>query len=274
MNLTVLLDMAADGFGDRVLIGRRADGLTANGLRQAAHRGAGLVKEASADAIVYVAANGPALPVALFAAAHAGVPLVPLNFRLGAEQLEGLLAKHPGALAVADVATHAVLARQGVQAVTPEQWLSSTTETGHWEGELVESDAPAVVIYTSGTTSAPKGVLLRHANLTSYVLGTVEFGVAEPEEAALVSVPPYHIAAVANVITNLYAGRRVIVLERFEPTEWLETVRLEDVTSALVVPTMLARIVDCAADKKVPTLRNLAYGGAPMPCLRSRACGR
>src|SRR5262249_28744835 len=113
---------------------------------------------------------------------------------------------------------------------------------------------------------APKGVLLRHENLVSYVLGTVEFGAAGEGEAALMSVPPYHIAAVANALTNLYAGRRVVVLEDFTPGTWLEAVRTEGITQAMVVPTMLARIMDAdKLDRTVPTLRSLAYGGAKMP---------
>ena len=265
MNLTMLLEMAADGFGERVLVGRRAEGLTAGDLRRAALRGAELVAAAEAEAIVYVAVNGPAFPVALFAAAYAGVPLVPLNFRLGEEQLHDLLAKHPGALMIVDPSAEALLADGGARARTTDQWLAETTGGAEVEPGFVESDAPAVIIYTSGTTSAPKGVLLRHANLTSYVFGTVEFASAGEDEAALVSVPPYHIAAVANVISNLFAGRRTIVLDRFEPSDWLGTVRSEEITSALVVPTMLARIVDYEGDRSAPSLRNLAYGGAPMP---------
>jgi acyl-CoA synthetase (AMP-forming)/AMP-acid ligase II len=265
MNLTMLLDMAADGFGDRVVVGRRTDGLTASALRQGALRGAALVCEAQAEAVVYLAVNGPAFPVAMFAAAYAGVPLVPLNFRLGSEQLDDLLSKHPGALAIADPIAHEFLEKHGMLPLTPESWLAATTTGDECDLQFEPSDAPAVVIYTSGTTSAPKGVLLRHSNLTSYVFGTVDFASAGPDEAALVSVPPYHIAAVANVISNLFAGRRTIVLERFAPSDWLAMVRSEGVTNALVVPTMLARIVDCADDKSVPTLRGLAYGGAPMP---------
>ena len=265
MNLTMLLEMAAEGFGDRRLVGRRADGLTAEDLRLAALRGASLVREAEADAIVYVAVNGPSFPIAMFAAAYAGVPLVPLNFRLGDEQLRELLAKHPNALGIADPGTQELLAEHQRRTLTTDEWLAATTDGAEAVPDFVETDAPAVVIYTSGTTSTPKGVLLRHANLTSYVFGTVEFGSADPNEAALVSVPPYHIAAVANVLTNLFAGRRTIVLDRFEPIDWLETVRREEVSSALVVPTMLARIIDLPGDKTAPSLRNLAYGGAPMP---------
>jgi len=265
MNITMLLDMAADGFGDRVVVGRRTDGLTASALRGAALRGAAMVRDAGAEAVVYLAVNGPAFPVAMFAAAYAGVPLVPLNFRLGSEQLDGLLSNHAGALAIADPAAHTFLEKHLIRPLTPEAWLAETTRGTEVDSDSEQSAEPAVVIYTSGTTSAPKGVLLRHSNLTSYVFGTVEFGSAGADDAALVSVPPYHIAAVANVITNLFAGRRAIVLERFAPSEWLTMIRTEGVTNALVVPTMLARIVDGPGDKSVPSLRSLAYGGAPMP---------
>ncbi len=273
MNLTMLLDMSVDGFGDRVLIGRRADELTAERLNHLSHAGAQLIRESGADALLYLAVNGPAFPVALFSAARAGVPLVPVNYRLGAEQLDHLLANHPKALAIAGEGEGDALVRAGLRMLTVDEWLSRTAELADAGPEPIEPpddvQTPAVVIYTSGTTSAPKGVLLRHSNLVSYVLSSVDFMSAEPDDAALMSVPPYHIAAVANVITNLYAGRRTIALQQFEPNQWLELVRTEGVTNALVVPTMLSRILEVsdsgAADAALPQLRTLAYGGAPMP---------
>ncbi|UPW08607.1 acyl--CoA ligase [Gordonia terrae] len=268
MRLSMLLDMANDGFGDRVVVGRRTSGFTASDLRRRALAGAAMITQANADSVVYLGANGPAFPVALFAAAYAGVPLVPLNYRLGSEQLQGLLVKHPRAIGIGDESGVANLTAAGLTACSVDEWLDSTTTVGAPEPEPVFDDGPAVVIYTSGTTSEPKGVLLRHSNLVAYVLGSVEFMNAAESDAALVSVPPYHIAAVANVISNLYGGRRTIVLEQFEPDQWLEVVRDEGVTNALVVPTMLARVVEAinaGSDGSVPTLKALAYGGAPMP---------
>ncbi|MFC1405260.1 MULTISPECIES: class I adenylate-forming enzyme family protein [Streptacidiphilus] len=268
MRLSTLLDMAADGFGDRVLIGGRKAGITGAELARRSHAGAHALRERGAGSLVYLGVNGPAFPVALFAAARAGIPLVPLNFRLGEQQLAALLTKHPNALGVADPGARIHLERAGIPSITPQEWLETAASgCGRVEepGDDGDGDGVAAVIYTSGTTSEPKGVLLRHSNLVSYVLGTVEFAAAGEEEAALVSVPPYHIAAVANVITNLFAGRRTVVIEGFTPTEWLRTVRDEAVTNAMVVPTMLARLVESDQDVSLPSLRSLSYGGAPMP---------
>ncbi|MEO3787579.1 long-chain fatty acid--CoA ligase [Actinocorallia sp. B10E7] len=266
MNVTMLLDMAAEGFGDRVVVGGGPDGLTASRLRELAIGGAGEVSAADADAVLYLGVNGPAFPVAMFAAARAGVPLVPVNYRLGRERLDRLLAGHPGAYAIADEDHFEVLRQAGLRARTPAEFLAAAGSGPVGAEEPAETGAPAVVIYTSGTTSEPKGVLLHHRNLVSYVLGSVEFAAAGEDEAALMSVPPYHIAAVSNVLTNLYAGRRFIALPSFSPLGWLETVREQRVTNAMVVPTMLARIMDAdGLDRSVPSLRSLAYGGARTP---------
>jgi acyl-CoA synthetase (AMP-forming)/AMP-acid ligase II len=269
MNVTMLLDMAADGFGDRIVVGSRDGGLTASRLRALAGGAARRVRESGAEAVVYLAVNGPAFPVAIFAAACAGVPLVPVNYRLGQDQLDRLLANHPKAYGIAEEDQHEALLRAGLSMRTPADFLHDATDAsdrGQVEDTQADPHATAVLIYTSGTTSEPKGVVLRHHNLVSYVLGTVEFAAAGDEEAALMSVPPYHIAAVSNVLTNLYAGRRCLTLHSFTPGEWLELVRAEAVTNAMVVPTMLARIMDTPdLDRSVPGLRALAYGGAKMP---------
>src|SRR6202008_1780602 len=130
--------------------------------------------------------------------------------------------------------------------------------------EFADPDDVGVVLFTSGTTSKPKAVELTHNNLTSYITGTVEFDSAEPGDAALICVPPYHIAGVSAALSNLYAGRKMVYLPQFDANEWVRLVRDEGVTTATVVPTMLDRIVSVLETDGVelPTLRNLAYGGS------------
>lgn len=98
----------------------------------------------------------------------------------------------------------------------------------------------------------------------AYLLGSVEFGGAGLDQAVLVSVPPYHVACVANMLSNLFAGRRLVYLRHFEPASWLSTVRDEQITNAMVVPTMLTRLVEALGQStaSVPSLQSLSYGGA------------
>jgi acyl-CoA synthetase (AMP-forming)/AMP-acid ligase II len=249
MNIGMILEMAASA-GDRPAVTEGGRSLTAAELLSLARAAAARFR--AYPAVLYLGANHLAYPVALFGAALAGVPLVPVSYRLGEHQLTALQARHPGAL---------VLCPAGLCE------LLDPGEPGVIDEATAHEDPVAVLLYTSGTTAAPKAAVLRHRHLLAYVLNTVEFGSAGPQDAALVAVPPYHVAGLANLLTNLYAGRRVVYLAAFDAKQWLQAVRREKITHAMLVPTMLARIVAevHGEDAGTPTLRSLAYGGARAP---------
>ncbi|MEU5880570.1 fatty acid--CoA ligase family protein [Spirillospora sp. NPDC047279] len=255
MNISMILEMAASAGGRTAVTGGGRSLTAADVLRLAR---AAATRFRRHQAVLYVGANHLAYPVALFGAALAGVPFVPLNYRLGEQQLDGLLARHPGALVLRPDDFDDLL----------DTTTDSDSDTDAAEDAAAPSDPDGVaaLLYTSGTTSEPKAAVLRHRHLLAYILNTLEFASAAEGDAALVAVPPYHVAGLANVLTNLYTGRRVVYMAAFDPGEWLATVRREGITHALVVPTMLARIVDTAGDDAgVPTLRTIAYGGARAP---------
>jgi acyl-CoA synthetase (AMP-forming)/AMP-acid ligase II len=233
----MILEMAASA-GDRPAVVTEGGSLSAAQLLDLAHAAAERFR--AHPAVLYLGANHLAYPVALFGAARAGVPFVPLNYRLGGQQIEGLLARHPGALVLRADDLDGLLTPGGGQvgSIVP----ASAPGAGTAALTADEDDPVAVVLYTSGTTAAPKAALLRHRHLLAYVLNTVEFGSGDGD-AALVAVPPYHVAGLANLLTNLYAGRRLVYLAGFDAATWLATVRPERVTHALLVPTMLARVV-------------------------------
>jgi acyl-CoA synthetase (AMP-forming)/AMP-acid ligase II len=128
--------------------------------------------------------------------------------------------------------------------------------------------APAVGLFTSGTSGAPKFVPLSHDNLVNYVLNTVEAGSAQADEAALISTPPYHIAALTGVLSNVFRGRRIVLLPDFDAATWLSVAATERITHAMVVPTMLSRIVDTLENEPElwpDSLISVAYGGSRCP---------
>ncbi|WP_433632068.1 class I adenylate-forming enzyme family protein [Nocardia sp. CA-120079] len=260
MHLSAMVEMIESGFADRILLGDADRRVTGAELGALVKGGAATLRDS--PALVYAGENHPLLPVALLAAACAGVPFVPVNYRLDDTQLNSLIERQPEALVLADAVT---APRVTAGALVFDDWLAGLPADVPPLDPRFEDDAVAVVLYTSGTTAAPKSALLRHRHLMAYLLSTVEFGSADPEEAVLVSVPPYHVAGVANMLSNIFAGRRLVYLRAFDPSAWLDTVRTEAVTNAMVVPTMLARIVDAVAgfdSAPLPTLRSLSYGGA------------
>src|SRR5208283_1283596 len=126
------------------------------------------------------------------------------------------------------------------------------------EHPFVDPEEIGVLLFTSGTTSEPKAAVLRHRHLVSYIISSVEFLGCAPDEAQLICVPPYHIAGMAAILSSLYAGRRIMYLPQFDAAEWVRTAAAEHVTHAMVVPTMLGRILGAIEESgtELPRLRH------------------
>ena len=267
MNLMMLLEMAATAMADRVAVGPSAGGVTCERLMVSAAGMAGRLRASRAERLVLCDEPGAALPVALFGSAWAGVPYVPVNYRLADDDLRTLAERAAPAIAVADASGARRLAGiHGLEIVERDALLgdaaggAETAEPGDWP---MDPDAAAVLLYTSGTSGPPKAAVLRHRHLVSYVFGTVEFASAGVDEAHIMAVPPYHVASVAAQLSQVYSGRRIVPLPKFDPDAWIDAVRSQGVTHAMLVPTMLARIVD-ALDRRGETLesvRFVSYGG-------------
>jgi len=268
MNLQLLLEMATASDPERVaVVDSAGDAVTTSHLYELACGAATAFRATDASHVAYLGPNATSFPVALLGAGLAGLPFVPLNYRLADAQLAQVVAGHDlVAVAAGDHADR--LAALGVRRLLDPAALRAAAPR-HDGGALpvVDPDDIALLLYTSGTTAAPKAAMLRHRHLAAYVTGTVELGASPATDAVLVSVPPYHVAGVMNLLTNLYSGRRIVYLEAFDPQRWLDLVRAAEVTHAMLVPTMLARVVAALgeATADTPSLRSLSYGGAKMP---------
>jgi fatty-acyl-CoA synthase len=264
MDIAVVLATIAELHGDRAAVTSGDRTFTYGDLRDLVAGAADEFARRSVGTICYLAPVGPEQMVCLFAAACAGKSFAPLNYRLPAGSRAGLRRRLGDHLVVGDPSL-----------VGPDEidigtggWLQGLAGRAAQFDYIDEPSRPAVLLFTSGTSSAPKLARLGHRALLSYVFETVEPGGAGPDEASLMTTPPFHIAAVSSVLTNCWAGRRIVALPAFSAESWLTTVRREKVTHAFVVPTMLSRIVAGLQESDQPppsSLRHLSYGGARMP---------
>ena len=267
MHLSLLLDMAADAMGDRRAVTAPEGELTYAELRDAAVAAAGALGgtgRAHGPARRQLARrpDRPARRVAGRHAVHAA-QLPPRRRRPAAHRRAGRAGGRHRRRRHGQSARrrrrprrdhHQRAARRGVDAASTRP--------------IPEPDDVLVMLFTSGTTGEPKAALLRHRHVTSYVFSTLDFASADEEEAALVSVPPYHIAGISSITSSMYVGRRVVYLPAFTPEAWVAAAAAEAITHAMVVPTMLGRVLDV-----IEATRRAAAGPAP-PVLRRRADAR
>jgi fatty-acyl-CoA synthase len=265
MNIATIAEMAAQGRPDGAAIGPARAAVSYADLYARSSAVAGWLTGRGVQRVLYVGANSVTAPTLLFACALAGAVYAPLNYRLTDAELAALAARNAPCLVVTgDGMDGRIRPAPGVE-IVPDRELV-TTAAGVFSPPD-DADGVAALIHTSGTSGVPKAAVLRHRHLSAYVLSTMEFMGADPSEAAIVSLPPYHVAGVCAILTGVFAGRRMLYLDSFDPAGWIDLVRAEGVTHAMVVPTMLERILDALADtgERLPLLRHLSYGGGRMP---------
>jgi acyl-CoA synthetase (AMP-forming)/AMP-acid ligase II len=234
----------------------------------------------SHDVVATLDTNSDCYVASYYAAAKAGLTFLPLNYRAKENELEYMInAAETRLLLVGDryfdliermrprLKVHSLLAigdgRGGIPRLGD---LTAKAEPDEAEAEVEDEDT-SILMYTSGTTSLPKGVMLSFRDFTAYVTANVEMADGTDRGVALVCVPFYHIAGTTAYMTNIWTGRKMIVMQQFDAKTWLELVAAEKVTHAFVVPTMMKQLLDEPSFSRtdLSTLTNLAYGGAAMP---------
>ena len=235
------------------------------------------------DRIGVIQVNTDAVVEAYFAAAKLDAVFVPLNFRARADEMsfmvqdsgpKVLLAGERYVGMVDDILSggdiECVEHRIALEGGT-DGWLSySDLIDGADDDELwptADDEDLAALLFTSGTTSFPKGVMLTHNSFSSYVLSHVTPADPESDERNILTVPLYHIAGMQAMISAIYGGRTLIIQRQFDAKSWMELVEQESVDRAMMVPTMLKMLMDHEDfhEHDMDSLRVITYGAAPMP---------
>ncbi|HEV2369155.1 MAG TPA: AMP-binding protein, partial [Acidimicrobiales bacterium] len=197
---------------------------------------------------------------------------VPMNYRARGPELSHLLADS-GTRALFTESRYESLVAGAAPSGLPVLYLDGDYPARRDGADPVDTVADVddedvgIILYTSGTTSLPKGVMLTHGALTGYVMNRTECADGTERGRTLLSAPLHHIAAVSSLLSSLYGGRSVIVMPQFEAEGWIDAVERHRATHTFLVPTMLARVISVpgVGKRDLSSLELVTYGAAPMP---------
>ena len=278
LNITAMIvpDRHAIVFDDRrMTFGELADRVSrlANGL---ADLGVG-----AGDRVAVMQVNCNEHIESYFATAKLDAIFVPINFRARSEELSFML-NDSGVKAIILGQRYQDMVRQVKPELTTLEHqitLEAPADDFVYYEDLIanssdeerfpaaDGDDVTIIMFTAGTTGTPKGVMLSHNSFSSYILANVEPVDMEVAEKNILTVPLHHIAGVQAVMAAIYGGRTLVLQRQFDEEGWMKLVQEEQVNRAMMVPTMLKRLMDQPSfgSYDLSSLRVITYGAAPMP---------
>jgi fatty-acyl-CoA synthase len=256
--------------------------------RALADRGIGV-----GDRVAVLALNGLEVWESYLAGVRLGAIVVPVNFRLVADEVAYVLADSGAAAIVVDAALAELAAKAreqvpgcrvalvvgggnaGPGSETYEEALAAASAEPF--DLVVDESAPAFIMYTSGTTGRPKGAVLTHHNLLMHVFSQVATNGVDitTEKVSAPGTPMFHIAGLAGGLPPLLLGGTHVILRSggFDPVETLDLIERERINSIFLVPAMWAAVVAVPGieERDLSCLRRISWGAAPASTTLLRA---
>ncbi|MBI1943821.1 MAG: long-chain fatty acid--CoA ligase [Betaproteobacteria bacterium] len=199
---------------------------------------------ARGDAVAYLGLNNPATLVLLFACARLGAMLVPLNWRLAPPEHARVLADCPPRVFFAEPA-FADHARSIEGAIAATEISALDGAAGRPPERSGDENSPLLLCYTSGSTGAPKGVVLTQRALFWNAVNSAHMHDLTSADRVLTTLPVFHVGGMnIQTLPALHAGASVTLHARFDPLAALEAIERERITLAVLVPAQLSALME------------------------------
>jgi len=239
---------------------------------------------AAGDRIGILLMNGSEFVETFFATAKIGATLVPLNWRLTPDELEFIL-KDSGTTTLVFGPEFAgqvteIQSRGGKTDLKRYIQLGGETAAFAKDFEILTESQPETepalaggdddllfIMYTSGTTGLPKGVMQSHRTVFAAITNMMATNEAGIGETTLLSLPLFHVGALAPAFQSIYSAARLVITRGFDPVKSWEIIRDEKITSTLLVPAMLQAMKTVFDPSKhdASSMRSMVSGAAPVP---------
>jgi long-chain acyl-CoA synthetase len=235
------------------------------------------------DRVATLLPNGTPFCLAVLAALELGALAVPLSSKLRREELRVLLEDSTPRALVVDPAFYEEVAplRAGLPpahhvlvggnrapgTVLLDDLLTGASRLGPLRPTAFDADAPAMLLYTSGTTGRPKGAILSHLNVVHSCVTFERLYGLHDGERSLVVVPLVHVTGlVAQLWAMIAVTGTTVLLPRFDAGEALRLLAAEEITHLVGAPTVYVMLMARPDHRALPLprLRVLGYGGAPI----------
>ena len=221
-----------------------------------------------ADRIAVIGANHHAWIDLYYSVPASGRSLVFLNHRLAPAEIDALIARSGAVVIVGERAQLDRLSSPDVVRIDWEQWEESLSTAGTAPFLADDPEAMAWLLFTSGTTAAPKGAMLSHRNVLAAVAASTAARPVETDDVYVFPFPLCHVAGY-NVVHRHANLRPVVLVDRFDPVSFCASVGEHQVTSTSLAATMLASLLDHLDEhpellSSLASLRSVAYGASPM----------
>ncbi|HTX30739.1 MAG TPA: long-chain fatty acid--CoA ligase [Solirubrobacteraceae bacterium] len=277
-NLACILTATASEHGDRIAMKLDETELSYEQLEEASARAAGLIRAKgvqAGDRVAVMLPNVPYFAILYFGILRAGAVVVPLNprygksevaYHVGDSEAKVLFAWHQ----FADAAEHGA-GEHDIEMVPVEPGkFEELLGEAEADSEVAERshDDPAVILYTSGTTGAPKGAVLTHGNVAKSTAVATTLVEMSEDDVILGALPFFHVFGQAcglNSATKL--GACVSLIPKFDAKATLEAIQRDGVTVFEGVPTMYSAVMGFEERDQYDTssLRVAIVGGQAMP---------
>lgn len=248
-------DRPCMGDANRVFSYREVEDRAAAFAEQLAERGVG-----EGDVLAVMLPNSLELLIGILGAWRVGAAATPINPTFTARELDYQLADSGAKLLLALPGTVS-----GIDLITPEQ-MRDRPELAVPDPEIALGQL-ALLVYTSGSTGQPKGVMLDHANALAMTGQMVDTFALSADDHALLVLPLFHVNSImVSFLTPMSVGGRVTVLDRFAPDTFLAAIERFRPTYFSAVPAIYARLAELPENTTfdASSLRFAICGAAPV----------